>query len=135
MGQQQLLLIILASLITGAAVLLGVNLFQQNAGQANMDAVMQDCLIFAAKTKAWYNRPSFMGGGGHDFTAISFVNLGYAADPYVNENGSYSFGSITANSVELIGDGKESLDGDTTPLKVIVTVSAGTAPLVTTIQK
>jgi len=135
MGQQQLLLLILASLITGAAVLLGVNLFQQNAGQANMDAVTQDCLTIATKTKAWYNRPNFLGGGGHDFTDISFVNLGYAADPYINENGSYSFGSITPNSVEVIGDGKESLDSDTTPLKVIVTVSAGTAPLVTTIQK
>jgi hypothetical protein len=135
MGQQQLLLIILASLITGAAILLGVTLFQQNAGQANMDAVMQDCLTIATKTRAWYNRPSLLGGGGHDFTSISFVNLGYSADPYENENGSYSFGSITANSVEVIGDGKESLDGDTIPLKIIVTVSAGTTPLVTTIQK
>jgi hypothetical protein len=135
MGQQQLLLLILASLITGAGVLWGVNMFQENAGQANMDAVTQDCLIFATKAQAWYQRPSALGGGGRDFTDISFVKLGYAVDPYTNENGSFSFGAITTNSVQIIGDGKESLDGDTTPLKVIVTVAAGTKSVVTNIQK
>jgi len=134
MGQQQLLLIILASLITGAAVLLGINLFQENAGQANMDAVMQDCLTIATKAQAWYKRPSVLGGGGHDFTSITFAKLGYPADPYNDENGAYSFGTITTNTVEIIGDGKESLDGDATPLKVTITISS-TQAAVTDVQK
>jgi hypothetical protein len=134
MGQQQLLLLVLASIITGAGVLLGVNLFQENAVQANLDAVTQDCFTIAIKAQAWYKRPGSMGGGGHDFSSITFGKLGYAADPYLNDNGSYSFGAITQNTLEIIGDGKDSMDGDTTPLKVKVTVSS-TQAVVTDVTK
>lgn len=134
MGQQQLLLIILASIIAGAGVFLGINMFQENAAQANMDAVMQDCLTIATKAQTWYKRPSVVGGGGHDFNNITFAKLGYPAEPYSNENGSYSFGTITTNSVEIIGDGKEDLDGDNTPLKVTLTVSSNKAAI-TAVQK
>lgn len=134
MGQQQLLLLVLVSIITGAGVLLGVNLFQENAAQANMDAVMQDCLTIATKAQAWYKRPSSVGGGGHDFQNITFVKLGYPANPYSNDNGSYSFGTITQNSLEIIGNGKEDLDGDAIALKVTITVSS-TKALVTDVQK
>jgi len=134
MGQQQLLLLVLASIIAGAGVLLGVNMFQENAAQANMDAVMQDCLTIATKAQTWYKRPGVVGGGGHDFSSITFVKLGYTADPYSNDNGSYSFGTISPNTVEIIGNGKESLDGDATPLKVTITVSSIQAA-VTDVQK
>jgi hypothetical protein len=134
MGQQQLLLLVLASILTGAGVLLGVNLFQENAVQANLDAVMQDCFTIAIKAQAWYKRPSSMGGGGHDFSSITFGKLGYATDPYLNDNGSYSFSTITQNTLEIIGDGKDSMDGDVTPLKVKVTVSS-TQAVVTDVQK
>jgi len=38
MGQQQLLLLVLSALIVGAAVVVGINMFSQNAAQANQDA-------------------------------------------------------------------------------------------------
>ena len=42
MGQQQLLLIVLGVIIVGIAVVVGINLFNANATNANRDAVVSD---------------------------------------------------------------------------------------------
>jgi hypothetical protein len=125
MGQQQLLLLVLAAIIVGTGVLLGVNMFQENAAQANMDAVTQDCLNFAAKAQAWAKRPVAMGGGGQAFTGFSWgdINLLPDAGPYVNENGSYAISGITATGCVITGTGKEDIDNDGTALKAVVTVT------------
>jgi hypothetical protein len=124
MGQQQLLLLVLASIIVGVGVLVGVNMFQENSAQANFDAVRQDCLTFAANAQAWYRRPTMMGGG-QDYTNFDWadINLSPAAGPFVNENGSYAISGNAVTSVTITGTGKESPDGDATPLSVTVVVS------------
>jgi hypothetical protein len=112
MGQQQLLLLVLAAIIVGTGVLLGVNMFQENAAQANMDAVTQDCLTFAAKAQAWAKRPVAMGGGGQAFTGFDFgdINLPAGAS-YSNENGSFAISNVTATGCQITGTGKEDIDG------------------------
>jgi len=42
MGQQQLLLIVLGVIIVGIAVVVGINLFNANATNANRDGVISD---------------------------------------------------------------------------------------------
>ena len=126
MGQQQLLLLVLAAIIVGVGVLVGVNMFQENAAQANFDAVRQDCLTFASRAQAWAKRPVAMGGGGQDFTNFDWadINLSPAAGPFVNENGSYAISANGVTSTTITGTGKESPDGDATPLSVTVVVTS-----------
>jgi len=125
MGQQQLLLLVLASIIVGVGVLLGVNMFQENSAQANFDAVRQDCLTFAANAQAWYRRPTMMGGGGQDYTTFSWGDINRAPDagPFINENGSYAISGNAVTTVTITGTGKEDPDGDGTPLSVTVVIN------------
>jgi len=131
MGQQQLLLLILATIIAGAGVLLGVNMFQESAAQANMDDVTQDCYTFATKAQSWFRRPAMMNGGGQSFSGFDFgdINLPAGAS-YSNENGSYAISGVTNTSCTITGTGKESLDTDPAPLTVTITVNSSAAAVI-----
>jgi hypothetical protein len=124
MGQQQLLLLVLAAVIVGTGILLGVNMFQDNAAQANLDAVTQDCLTLASRAQAWYRRPVALGGGGQTFTGgggITFAELNFVSP---NENGTYTLPTIAANQLVIRGVGLEDGDdADTTPVTVEVTIN------------
>jgi len=114
MGQQQLLLLVLAAIIVGAGVILGVNMFQDNAAQANMDAVTQDVMTFAGKSQAWYRRPTAVGGGGQSFGTLDWIDIatdGTASATYNNDNGTYVITAGT-NTCTIVGTGKEDLDDD-----------------------
>jgi hypothetical protein len=121
MGQQQLLLLILSAIIVGIAIVVGINMFGQNAVQANQDAVTQDVLTIASRAQGWYRRPVQLGGGGKSFLGITLPLLNFGA---TNSNGGYGLGTITATTVEVIGTGTEDSDGDGTPITVKVTVGA-----------
>jgi len=121
MGQQQLLLLVLAAVIVGTGILLGVNMFQDNAAQANLDAVTQDCLTLASRAQAWYRRPTALEGGGQSFTGITLQELNFPASGK-NENGTYTLG-VAAATLTITGVGLEDGDDDdTTPVTVVTTV-------------
>ena len=67
MGQQQLLLVILVTIIVGIATVVAINIFGTAAEQANIDAVRQDLLSAATQAQAVYVRPVLMGGAGGTF--------------------------------------------------------------------
>src|SRR6056297_3557785 len=67
MGQQQLLLVILVTIIVGIATVVAINIFGDAAEQANKDAVRQDLLAASAQAQGVYTRPIMMGGGGGSF--------------------------------------------------------------------
>ena len=125
MGQQQLLLLVLAAVIVGTGILLGVNMFQDNAAQANLDAVTQDCLTLASRAQAWYRRPLALEGGGQAFTNLALDNLNFPTNGK-NENGTYTLAVVNAGEITITGDGLE--DGDATAgnVKVLVTVTNNT---------
>ena len=94
MGQQQLLLLVLGAIIVGVAIVIGINMFAQNALTANVDAVKQDCLTIISKAQQWYRTPAPLGGPTthHTFTGLDFSELGYGStltDTYSNQNGYY----------------------------------------------
>jgi hypothetical protein len=126
MGQQQLLLLILAAIIVGVAIVIGINVFGENAAQANQDAVMQDCLTLASRAQGWYRRPGAMGGGGGDYTgldgAAGLVALNFTSP---NENGTYTL-TVQAGGQQLLvnGVGNENPDGVGGNLQVNVRVAA-----------
>jgi hypothetical protein len=119
MGQQQLLLLILAAVIVGVAITLGINMFAQNSAQANQEAVVQDVLTIASRAQAWYRRPTQMGGGGRTFAGMTLTDLNFPAS---NANGDYTLGTGNTQTIQVTGDGKEDGNGDGTALQVIITV-------------
>ena len=84
MGQQQLLLVILVTIIVGIATVVALNIFGTNAKNANIDAVRQDMLTIASSGQAYFIKPTMMGGGGTSFKGMKFSDINFAADSTFN---------------------------------------------------
>ena len=119
MGQQQLLLIVLGVIIVGIAIIVGINLFSEQAAASNFDAVMNDMQRIAATSQQWYLKPVALGGGGRTFANVSFSNINVSAS---NENGSYAVSNPQQASFTLTGIGLEDGDDDGTPITISFTV-------------
>lgn len=96
MGQQQLLLVILVTIIVGIATVVAINTFGSAADSANLDAVRQDVASIAAAAQGYYMKPTMLGGGGQDFSSVSFDGMAFSANGISadgltaqNENGRY----------------------------------------------
>ena len=101
MGQQQLLLIVLGVIIVGIAVVVGINLFNANATNANRDGVISDLNNLGAMAQQFYKKPVSMGGGGNTFTGwVIPTGLDSTA------NGTYGT-SVAAQTVTITGYGTE----------------------------
>lgn len=127
MGQQQLLLIVLSVIIVGIAVVVGINMFNDQAASSNLDAVTSDLVNLASRAQQHYRRPTAMGGGGGSFILLTgdATGLAYLTTQPTNENGTYSITTAgSATSVTLTGVGTEDGDSDGTPCTATVQVWA-----------
>ncbi len=133
MGQQQLILLVLATIIVGLAIVVGIRAFNENNIKSNSDAMMQDAVRIANDAQAWKQKPAPFGGQAsvdataaataNDFTGATLPLLGYT-DPYVNLNGSFTVavatGTVTitgqntklGNEVQVTVDGLSDIDVD-----------------------
>lgn len=98
MGQQQLLLVILVTIIVGIATVVAINTFGAAADTANLDAVRQDVAILASSAQGYFMKPTMLGGGNRSFNNIHFNSFAFPASgresgpaPMTawNENGKY----------------------------------------------
>ena len=80
MGQQQLLLVILVTIIVGIATVVAINTFSSAADSANLDAVRQDLAQIGSSAQAYYIKPTMLGGGGSSFTGINFNLISFPSD-------------------------------------------------------
>jgi len=108
MGQQQLLLIILVTIIVGIATVVAINTFSSAANSANVDAARQDALSIAAAAQQYYMKPQALGGGNQDFTNIDFTKISGVAvttasttTQAYNDNGSYDISAATGDNFTL----------------------------------
>ncbi|WP_020403041.1 hypothetical protein [Gracilimonas tropica] len=104
MGQQQLLLVILVTIIVGIATVVAINTFGSAADSANVDAARQDIGQIAASAQAYYMKPSMMGGGGNSFAGLTFNDISFPSDSVfngglsaANANGTYVLSGISAS--------------------------------------
>lgn len=112
MGQQQLLLVILVTILVGIATLVAFNVFGTAAEEANRDAVRQDILAAAAQAQAIWTRPEMMDGAGQDFqnlTAIEILNRlnipgNNTGTQVENENGIYTVAIGDGSTLTITGD-------------------------------
>ncbi|MEX0929874.1 MAG: hypothetical protein WD266_04700 [Balneolales bacterium] len=116
MGQQQLLLVILVTILVGIATVVAINVFGTAAEDANRDAVRQDLLQGATAAQGVWAKPRMLDGAGQDFTTVDadlIERLGMpiteghnscaAATDFGNENGCYTVGDILADSFTITG--------------------------------
>jgi len=98
MGQQQLLLVILVTVIVGIATVVAINTFGSASVSANRDAVLTDISAIAAASQSFYTKPAMMGGGSNSFNGIDFKKFAFTGKQptgtggeliSVNENGTY----------------------------------------------
>ncbi|MEX2477512.1 MAG: hypothetical protein WD357_03680 [Gracilimonas sp.] len=108
MGQQQLLLVILVTIIVGIATVVAINTFGSAADSANIDAVRQDMATFAASAQGYFMKPEMLGGGGGDWEGINFNTVAFPADENVTTSGPLE--AINANGVYSIPTGVAAAD-------------------------
>ena len=71
MGQQQLLLLVLATVIVGLATVAGIQAFDENRNQAAADALQQKAMAITSDIKGLDAKPQQMGGLPSKFTNSS----------------------------------------------------------------
>ena len=114
MGQQQLLLLVLGTIIVGVAIMVGMNVFSSGAVQANKDAVIQDNMIIASRIVNFSRKPFQMGGGFNTLTGersftdsqgndCTLTDINWLA---TNANGSYAL-SASGASATITSTGHE----------------------------
>jgi Tfp pilus assembly protein PilE len=111
MGQQQLLLVILVTIIVGIATVVAINTFGTAADQANIDAVNNDIATLASAAQGFYMRPAMLGGGGRTFDDLTFQGLafpsvGMTADGLIvqNENGTYQLDDVGGQEFTIVAN-------------------------------
>lgn len=116
MGQQQLLMIVLAIIIVGIAIAISIELFRANAIDSKRDILMSECSNIASIAISYYKKPREMGGGGKTF-------LGWQVPPELVQtvNGSY-VADVTRDQITLTGTGTEVVTGnDSIKVQTIIT--------------
>lgn len=110
MGQQQLLLVILVTILVGIATVVALRVFGNSNRNANVDAVRQDMLTIAASAQGWYIKPTMMGGGNSSFDGMTFKDISFPADSIYsdmltasNMNGTYTIVSENGSNFVLEG--------------------------------
>lgn len=100
MGQQQLLLIILVTVLVGIATVIAIDTMQSSYDNANFDAIQQDILQAHTASMGYLQKPVMLGGGGGSYTGISMRDI---LLPEENDNALYELGEVSTSSMEIIG--------------------------------
>lgn len=103
MGQQQLLLVILALIIVGIAVMVGMSIFGGSTVEATRNAIIADLGFYATRARQYYWKPVSLGGGNRTFENITIGHLTHVTE---NENARYYIETAAKDYVILVGVGK-----------------------------
>jgi len=110
MAQQQLLLFILATIIVGVGIYIGILMFAGNNASENKEAIIADLTELGADSYSFVYRPAMMGGGGGSYASYEISDKG----PWGPENGNaaYAIGTRSDAQIQFIAYSK-SVDGGT----------------------
>ena len=106
MGQQQLLIIVMAVVVTMASVAMGMQAFAEGQKKANADALVDDALSVSADVQGWRLQPQPMGGGrGASLDDFNLTSLGYSTNggEYDTRNGTFT-AYESGGTIIVVGD-------------------------------
>lgn len=104
MGQQQMLLVLIATMIVGIAIVLGLTMYRESASEANQDEMRDALMTVAARAQGWYRRPAMLGGGARSFTRISWTKIHFDSS---TNSGVFSMTNKEQESFRVTGVSKE----------------------------
>lgn len=118
MGTQQILLIVLSVIIVGAAITVGITMFNNQSYNSNKTAIAADAQNFATQVVQYYKTPESQGGADRDpdnMTDDKIASfIGWGGTTTTTENGEYIITSMENDIVYIGGLGKE-VKGDNRP--------------------
>jgi type II secretory pathway pseudopilin PulG len=101
MGIQQILLLVLVTILVGIATIVAINNFQESYDASNFDAVRQDISQAHNMSQSYYHKPKILGGGGGSYEGITLQLIHL---PEQNENASYFLDEITDTEFTIIAE-------------------------------
>ncbi len=125
MGQQQILLVILAVCVLAIVLSIGVLALTNHAVSDNRALVAQDLNLIAGKIQNYVNLPMEQGGGGVSFYVLSRLSgvLDNLGCPSSNSHGDYFIKKAkNASSLQIVGVGIEAGRDQKHPLRMMITV-------------
>lgn len=75
MGQQQVIVLLLVTVLVGLATIIAINTMQSSRQEANHDAIRQKMMDATTLAQAYYRKNEMMGGGGGSFQDIKFEHI------------------------------------------------------------
>ena len=126
MGQQQLLLLVLATVIVGLATVAGIQAFDEGQTQATQDALVQRAINIGNDVLAAHNEPSQFGGtnlNGSPSTSDVATAAGFDSDTGISADGAGDNALCAINSAP--GDGTAEIICSTDPSNSDGTSTAG----------
>ncbi|MDD2597276.1 MAG: hypothetical protein PHF32_08715 [Candidatus Cloacimonetes bacterium] len=129
MGTQQILLIVLSVIIVGAAIAVGIQMFNAQAYSANKSAIAADAQSFASQVVQYYKTPESQGGAGGNVANMTVAKIGgyigWGGHSTNNDSGEYIITAETT-TVTIYGLGKEVKGGKRPAVRTRVTLADGT---------
>ncbi len=137
MGTQQILLIVLSVIIVGAAIAVGIQMFNNQAYSANKSAIAAEAQTYATQVVQFYKTPKSQGGLGGDLgtggeTVVKSIHdyLGWETEAdapgATSESGAFTVTSASATAVIITGKGNAVRNGKNPQVVTTVTFPAGT---------
>lgn len=119
MGQQQILLIVLATIVVSLAVAIGINLFISSSVETNRDQVVSDLVHLSSDAQAYFRKQEQYGGGAGSFEGWDIPDF------YKKYEGGKIRVNVKANKNKVIirGTGTEIGRNGKTKIKVKATVT------------
>jgi type II secretory pathway pseudopilin PulG len=127
MGTQQILLIVLSVIIVGAAIAVGITMFNDQSYASNKTAIAADAQNFATQVVQYYKTPLSQGGADRlpdNMTDTKIGDfIGWQGTTTTNENGIFTVAGWdeTNETVTITGLGKE-VKGGKKP-KIVTTIT------------
>ncbi len=94
MGQQQLLLIVLATDYSRVAIAISIQLFRSNAVEAKRDILIEETTTLGLMALQYFKKPAELGGGSN-----SFIGWTIPSQMVATENGNFMKSSATPMSL------------------------------------
>jgi hypothetical protein len=95
MGQQQILLVILVTIIVGIATIVAIVNMQSSHDAAIYEAIQQDILQAQSQSIAYIKKPVMMGGGGGSYIGMTLNDI---LLPEENDNAKYELEEVNTDS-------------------------------------